>query len=63
MKLSLILTNKFKKSLNLARKRGLNIDLLDDIVEKLLNNIPSYSVCLVELEVIALFRHSMNSGF
>ena len=40
MKLSLILTNKFKKSLKQARKRGLNINLLDEVVEKLLDNIP-----------------------
>ena len=40
MKLSLILTNRFKKSLKQAHKRGLNIDLLDEVVEKLLDNIP-----------------------
>lgn len=31
----LIVTSKFKKSLKLARKRGLNIELLEDIVYKL----------------------------
>ena len=36
MKYELILTSKFKKSLKLARKRGLNINLLDSIVTKLL---------------------------
>lgn len=40
MKYELILTGKFKKSLKRAKKRGLNIKLLDDIVEKLLNAIP-----------------------
>ena len=40
MKYELILTGKFKKGLKLAKKRGLNIKLLDDIVEKLLNGIP-----------------------
>lgn len=40
MKYELVLTGKFKKGLKLARKRGLNIKLLDDIVEKLLNGIP-----------------------
>lgn len=40
MKYSLILSGKFKKSLKLARKRGLNIELLDSIVEKLLQGIP-----------------------
>lgn len=36
MKYSLVLTGRFKKSLKLARKRGLNIDLLESIVDKLL---------------------------
>ena len=40
MKYSLVLSGKFKKSLKLARKRGLDIDLLDVVVEKLLNGIP-----------------------
>lgn len=40
MKYSLVLSGRFKKSLKLARKRGLNIDLLDSIVEKLLHGIP-----------------------
>lgn len=33
MKYELVLTGKFKKGLNLAKKRGLNIKLLDDIVD------------------------------
>ena len=40
MRYSLILSGRFKKSLKLARKRGLNIDLLDSVVEKLLQGIP-----------------------
>lgn len=40
MKYSLVLSGKFKKSLKLARKRGLNINLLDEVVEKLLHGIP-----------------------
>lgn len=40
MKYELILTGKFKKGLKLAKKRGLNIGLLDSIVEKLLHGIP-----------------------
>ena len=40
MKYELILTGKFKKGLKLAKKRGLNIKLLDDVVEKLLHGIP-----------------------
>ena len=40
MKYSLILSGRFKKSLKLARKRGLDIDLLDSVVEKLINGIP-----------------------
>lgn len=40
MKYELVLTGKFKKGLKLAKKRGVNIKLLDDIVEKLLNGIP-----------------------
>ena len=40
MKYELVLTGKFKKGLKLAKKRGLNIKLLDDVVEKLLHGIP-----------------------
>lgn len=40
MKYKLILSGKFKKSLKLARKRGLDISLLDNIVDKLLQGIP-----------------------
>lgn len=40
MKYSLVLSGRFKKSFKLARKRGLNIDLLDAVVEKLLHGIP-----------------------
>lgn len=38
--MKLILTGKFKKGLRLAKKRGLNISLLEDIVERLLHKIP-----------------------
>lgn len=40
MKYELVLTGKFKKGLKLAKKRGLNISLLEDVVEKLLHKIP-----------------------
>ena len=40
MKYSLVLSGRFKRSLRLARKRGLNIDLLDSAVEKLLQGVP-----------------------
>lgn len=40
MKYELILTGRFKKSLKSAKKRGLDISLLDSIVEKLLQGIP-----------------------
>ncbi len=40
MNYELILTGKFKKGLKLAKKRGLDISLLQDIVEKLLHKIP-----------------------
>lgn len=40
MRYSLVLSGRFKKSLKLAKKRGLNIDLLETIVEKLLRGIP-----------------------
>ena len=36
----LVLTSQFKKSLKLAKKRGLDISLLDSIVERLLHSIP-----------------------
>lgn len=35
----LILTGKFKKSLKLAKKRGLNINALDEVVTILQNDI------------------------
>lgn len=40
MRYELILTGKFKKSLKLAKKRGMSIPLLDYVVEKLLCGIP-----------------------
>lgn len=40
MKYELILTGRFKKSLKLARKRGLDLRLLDDVVTKLMNGMP-----------------------
>ena len=40
MKYDLVLTGKFKKGLKLAKKRELNIKLLEDIVGKLQNGIP-----------------------
>ena len=40
MKYDLVLTGKFKKGLKLAKKRGINIKLLEDIVDKLQNGIP-----------------------
>lgn len=45
MQYELILTGKFKKSLKLARKRGLDISLLEDIVTMLQNNIPLEEKC------------------
>lgn len=39
MRYKLVLTGKFKKSLKLARKRGLDLGLMDDVVEKLLSGI------------------------
>ena len=40
MKYRLVLTSKFKRSLKLAKKRGLNISLLEDIVNNLQMDIP-----------------------
>ncbi|MCM1158626.1 MAG: type II toxin-antitoxin system YafQ family toxin [Clostridium sp.] len=40
MKYELILTGRFKKGLKIAKKRGLDISLLEDIVERLLHKIP-----------------------
>lgn len=40
MKYKLALTGRFKKGLKAAKKRGLNIALLDSVVEKLLHGIP-----------------------
>lgn len=38
MRYSLILTSRFKKSLKIAKKRGLDISLLDNVVEMLLED-------------------------
>ena len=40
MKYRLILTGKFKKSLKLAKKRGLDIGLMENIVDTLRQGIP-----------------------
>ncbi|MDD7740470.1 MAG: type II toxin-antitoxin system YafQ family toxin [Fusicatenibacter sp.] len=40
MPYKLILTGKFKKSLKLASKRGLDLSLLENVVTMLQNNIP-----------------------
>lgn len=40
MKYELVMTGKFKKSLKLAKKRGINLTLLDSVVEDLLHGIP-----------------------
>ena len=39
MTYQLVLTGKFKKGLKSARRRGLDISLLDNVVEKLLHGI------------------------
>ena len=40
MKYELVLSGKFKKGLKSAKKRGLDISLLDSIVDKLLQGMP-----------------------
>ena len=40
MMYQLVLTGKFKKSLKLARRRGLDLDLLENVVGLLQNDIP-----------------------
>lgn len=40
MQYELILTGKFKKSLKLAKKRGLDLKLLDKVITMLQNDIP-----------------------
>lgn len=40
MELKVKYSNKFKKSLRLSVKRGLNISLLEDVVVRLKNQIP-----------------------
>lgn len=40
MKYDLVLSVRFKKSLKLAQKRGLDISLLESVVEDLLHGIP-----------------------
>lgn len=38
--LEIVLSNRFKKDLKMAKKRGYNLDLLNDIVEKLARQEP-----------------------
>lgn len=40
MTYELVLSTRFKKSLKVARKRGLNLALLENVVTMLQNNIP-----------------------
>lgn len=40
MRYDLVLSTRFKKSLKLAQKRGLDISLLESVVEDLLNGFP-----------------------
>ncbi len=40
MQYELILTGKFKRSLKIAKKRGLNLNLLNEVVTMLQTNIP-----------------------
>ncbi|MBR1693462.1 MAG: type II toxin-antitoxin system YafQ family toxin [Lachnospiraceae bacterium] len=40
MKYKLALSGQFKRSVKIAKKRGLDISLMDSIVDKLLNKIP-----------------------
>ena len=40
MKYRLVLTGKFKKSLKLAKKRGLDIGLMENVVDTLLQGLP-----------------------
>lgn len=40
MKYQLVLSGRFGKGLKAAKKRGLDLDLLDFIVDKLLQGIP-----------------------
>ena len=40
MPYKLRITGKFKKGLKLAKKRGLNLALMEEVVNKLQNNIP-----------------------
>lgn len=40
MKYELVLSGKFKKGLKTAKKRGLNIALLNSVIDKLLQGIP-----------------------
>lgn len=40
MRYRLVLTGKFKKSLKLAKKRGLDISLMESVVDTLLQGIP-----------------------
>lgn len=47
MQYELILTGKFKKSLKPAKKRGLDLKLLDKVITMLQNDIP---LCRLDIE-------------
>lgn len=40
MKYKLVVSNRFAKSLKAAKKRGVDISIMDPVIEKLLNGIP-----------------------
>ena len=50
MKYELVLTGKFKRGLKIAKKRGLDTTLLEDIVERLLRQIPMDVLSLILID-------------
>lgn len=58
MKYKLILTCKFKKSLKLAKKRGMDLKLLDRVVTTLQSNMPLKEKDVLTLTLVDTGTHA-----
>ena len=76
MKLDIIASNKFRKDLRLARKRGLKLDTLEKIVDMLAEKLPlapkyrdhaltgeyaSFRECHIEPDWLLVYRQDLDA--
>ena len=54
--LSIIPSNQFKKDLKLAKKRGLNLELLSVVVNNLTGNYRDFRECHIEPDWLLVYR-------